>query len=267
MASPLPAPGKTDAKRDFLDPALAGTLTLLKDAHTTSSVRKVVLTSSVASILNSQRANTGVSFSEADWNPVTYEQAAFLGEKLQGAAPEAYMRLAMAIYAASKKIAEEAAWEFVRKSQPSFALTAVHPALVVGRPTMGGLNGTNGLFWQMLTTRPVQPDNTTTGYVDLQDVVQGHIAAMERPEADGKRFLLVGGQPMNYQLINWAKDHSSDLPFDRVQVPADAEAFQKNITTFDTRASQEILGIKYKAIQQTVADFVDWVKELNTAKM
>lgn len=269
MASPLPSAGKVDAKRDFLDPALAGTLTLLQDAQSTPTVQKVVLTSSVASILDQAKFNTGGSFTESDWNPVTYDQAAKLGEQLAVADPETYVMLSMAIYAASKKVAEEAAWKFVRENKVDYALSAVHPSLVIGKPTMksadGLTSGTNGMFWQLLNTRPVKPENTTTGYVDLRDVVEGHIQAMERKEADGGRFLLIGGQPMNHELINWAKQHNDSLPFGKVDVPADADEIKRKVTRFDTSASQKVLGIRYKLMQQTVADFVDWAAETGNA--
>lgn len=265
-ASPIPGEGKADAKRDFLDPALAGTLSLFEDAHATSSVKKIVLTSSVASILDTERLNTGEIFTDADWNPITYDYAIALGDKLAHASPEASAQLAMAIYAASKKAAEEAAWKFVEDNKSSFQLAAVHPAFVVGRPTLGGMGGTNGMLWQLLTTRPVQSDGGLTGHVDLQDVVKGHIRAMERDAANGKRFLLVSEQVLHYQLINWAKEHRPDLPFDKVEAPADADAKEKSITKFDTSASQEVLGIKYKSVKQTVADFVDWAVEATKAQ-
>ncbi|SPO28997.1 uncharacterized protein UTRI_04955_B [Ustilago trichophora] len=267
MASPIPGAGKTDVKRDFLDPAIAGTLILLQDARSTPTVQKVVLTSSIASVLDFSRANTGGTFTEADWNPVTYDQAASLSDKLSTANKDAYMKVAMIIYAASKKLAEEAAWKFIEDKTPQFKLTAVNPAFVIGRPTMGQeLSGTNGSFWQLLNGRPLQTENTLAGYVDLEDVVEGHIQAMQREKADGKRFVLVGGQPRNWQLINWAKEHRDELPFDKVDEPEDAESVEKQVTRYDTKASQEILGLTYKNPKQMVADFVDWVSERDSAK-
>ncbi|SNX86144.1 uncharacterized protein MEPE_04853 [Melanopsichium pennsylvanicum] len=262
MASPIPGAGKTDARADFLDPALAGTLSLLKDAKLTSSVRKVVLTSSVASILSRGRDNTGGTFTEDDWNPVTYNQAVALGELLHYAQPEHYMQVVMAIYAASKKVAEKASWDFVKEHKPNYVLTAVHPALVVGKTAFSqGLAGSNAMFWNVLNTRPLLPESTRASYVDLEDVVQGHIQAMDRQEANGKRFLLVGGQPMNHELVNWAKQHKQDLPFDRVEVPKDEQEAKASIIRFDTTASQKVLGLKYKNMQQTVTDFVDWASQ------
>ncbi|KAJ1024853.1 hypothetical protein NDA16_002893 [Ustilago loliicola] len=268
MASPLPGEGKTNAKRDFLDPAIAGTLSLLKDSHSTSSVRKIVLTSSVASIIDAQRANTGDTFTEADWNPITYDQAIALGAKL-ASGPEGVQQFSLYVYAASKKLAEKAAWDFVEENKPSFVLTTVHPAFVIDRPSTknAGLSGTNGMFWQVLSTRPLQQDVSTSGYVDLEDTVQCHIKAMEKEEANGKRFLVVGGSPLNAQLINWAKARGGDaLPFDKVEEPANAKEIEQKVTQFDTSTTEKVLGIKFKPVQKSVEDFVDWVLESQVLK-
>ena len=266
MASPLPGEGKTDAKRDFLDPAINGTLSLLQDAHESASVQKVVLTSSIASILNPDPNSQNETRSEADWNPITYEMAIGLGDKLA----EAYgsntaeagtiMQLSMAIYAASKKVAEESAWNFVKQHKPRFQLAAVNPAFVVGRPSLPlGLTGTNGMLWQTLVTRPVQPDNRMAGYVDLRDTVLGHLRAMERDEANGRRFLLVGSQPSSIELIRTALRHRADLPFGDVDGDDGSE---DRYTVYNTTAAQEVLGIQFTQTEKLVADFVDWAVEV-----
>ncbi|TKY89735.1 hypothetical protein EX895_001520 [Sporisorium graminicola] len=266
MASPIPGEGKTDAKRDFLDPAVAGTLSLIRDAnHATSTVRKIVLTASIASIMDVARANQGGTFTESDWNPVTYDQAIALGAQLDVSNAEDYIKAAMQVYAASKKLAEKAAWDFTTENKPSFALTTVHPAFVIGRSATKGvdLTGTNGMFWQALTTRPLQADRATSAYVDLEDTVEGHIKAMEKEEANGRRFILVGDQPLIADVINWAKAHGgSQLPFERVQVPENADEIKSKVTRFDVSATESVLGIRFKSMQQTVEDFVDWVTEV-----
>lgn len=253
MASPLPGEGKTDAKRDFLDPAKLGVLTLLQDSSVTPSVQKVVLTASVASILDASRADTGGSYTEKDWNPITYDYAIKLGAGLATGSTNP-----MIIYAASKTLAERAAWDFVREHKPSFAFAAVHPGFVVGRPVTGSISGSNGMLWQALTARPVQESAQPMALVDLEDAVRGHLQAMQRKEADGGRFLLVAGQPLTHEAINWAKDRQPDLPFDRVDIPADAEERKRKFTGYDNSASRDVLGIEYKGLEQTIGDYADW---------
>ncbi len=188
-------------------------------------MQKVVLTSSVASVFDASLVGSGATLNENHWNPITYEYALHLGQKLSSpeTKPEEQQTLLMAIYAASKKVAEEAAWNFVRDEKPSFKLSVVNPSFVIGRPTLQGegLGGSNGMLWQLLATRPLGEEDGLTGYVDLKDTVEAHIAAMEKDEANGKRFLLVGGRPLKHQLVNWAAAKRPDLGLGPVEAPSD----------------------------------------------
>jgi len=67
----------TDTKKDLLDPAIIGTTGILKAIKAYApSVKKVVITSSFASIIDgSKGTRPGYTYSEADWNPVTAEEA------------------------------------------------------------------------------------------------------------------------------------------------------------------------------------------------
>ena len=59
-----------DAKKDILDPAVIGTTGILKAIkHSAPSVRRVVLTSSFAAMMNPESPHK--TFSEADWNPIS----------------------------------------------------------------------------------------------------------------------------------------------------------------------------------------------------
>lgn len=67
----------TDTKKDLLDPAIIGTTEVLKAIKKFApSVKKVVVTSSFASILDASKGSAvGHTYSEEDWNPVTLEEA------------------------------------------------------------------------------------------------------------------------------------------------------------------------------------------------
>lgn len=260
MASPLPTYGKTDAKKDFLEPAIAGTLTLLRDAKDAGTVRKVVFTSSTGAVQDGANVNKGETTTEQDWNPITEAQVLALGEKLAQAKERyEYAPLAVPIYTGSKKFAEESAWKFMQEAKPGFALTAVIPGMVLGPAVLGGLGGSSEFFWQMLNAGSHMPAEESLGLVDLDDVVQGHIRAMENNAVDGKRILLVSDSSPRFENIGWAKEHRPDAPFDKLPIPANAEEVKQRLTKFDTKTSQEMLGIKYKDVKTTVLDFVDWV--------
>jgi len=84
--------------REFIDPAIHGTLEVLKSvkAHA-PTVTRVVLTSSCAAVVNFGASPTAIpmkTYTEQDWNPITLEEA------LAGAQARAYQ--------ASKTFAEKA---------------------------------------------------------------------------------------------------------------------------------------------------------------
>jgi nucleoside-diphosphate-sugar epimerase len=83
-------------------------------------VKRVVITSSFASIINANKGNSWIehTYSEKDWNPITAEEA--VQNPSNG-------------YRASKTFAERAAWEFVEKEKPNFTLSTMCPPLVIGK--------------------------------------------------------------------------------------------------------------------------------------
>lgn len=68
----------------------------------------------------SQGERPGHTYTERDWNPMTYEEA--VHENTSGA--EAYC--------AAKGLAEQAAWKFMREHDLSFDLVTILPPLVYG---------------------------------------------------------------------------------------------------------------------------------------
>lgn len=266
-ASPVPGPGTTDAK-DLLEPARAGTLALLQDASETPTVRKVVYTSSSAAILDIWRLNTGNTHMEKDWNPITYGDALKIGEGLKSSNPAEVQQAGFAVYCASKRVAEEAAWDFMKQNKIGFALAVVHPTLVIGKPTLAGvgIEGSNAFLWNFLTTRPTNDLASISAYVDLADTVEGHIQAMNKDEANGGRFLLTAGSPLIHEMIRWAKDRQPSLPFDAVGKPENEEDVRSKMTKLDNSQSNKVLGIRYRSVKESVEAFADWVVDSGVAK-
>ncbi|KAG8919335.1 methylglyoxal reductase (NADPH-dependent) gre2 [Tulasnella sp. 417] len=97
-------------------------------------VKRVVVTSSFASVVDSSKGTRPDKiYTEGDWNPTDREE----GLKDIGSG-----------YFASKKLAEQAAWDFVEEKSPSFTLTALCPRMVFGPPeqevpNMAKLNTSN----------------------------------------------------------------------------------------------------------------------------
>ena len=167
-----------NAEEDLLRPAVEGTLNVLSSAAGASTVERVVLTSSMAAMTDSPV--NGHVYSEADWN--TASSATSMP------------------YYASKTLAERAAWEFVgvvpeesemesaRNTEP-FELVTINPIAVVGRQDGARINESIDFLRQLIDGEVPAIVDMALNFVDVRDVAEAHVAAMERAEAHG-RYLL-----------------------------------------------------------------------------
>ncbi|MEJ2602899.1 MAG: aldehyde reductase [Gammaproteobacteria bacterium] len=169
VASPLPRtpPRHED---DLIVPAREGVLRVLRLASELG-VRRVVMTSSVAAVLYGHERDGSTVFDESSWS---------IPEKTAGA------------YEKSKTLAERAAWDFVESLPPGQPpeLVALNPGLVLG-PILDEDYGTSGEAVRKLMRREL-PGCPPIGYapVDVRDVADAHVRAIDVPEAAGKRFIL-----------------------------------------------------------------------------
>ncbi|WP_416960854.1 SDR family oxidoreductase [Streptomyces sp. Agncl-13] len=170
VASPFPgrAPKHPD---QLIVPAREGTLRVLRAARD-AGVRRAVLTSSFAAVGYGHRDYARV-FTEADWSD-----------------PDGPSLIA---YSRSKLIAEQAAWDFVDRSGGGMELAVINPVGILG-PVLGpDLSVYVEVIKQLLNGElPVLP-RLNWGMVDVRDVADLHVRAMNEPAAAGERFLATAG--------------------------------------------------------------------------
>jgi len=172
-ASPFQVQGVKSPQKELIEPALQGTRNVLNTANQTPTVKRIVLTSSVAAIygdaIELQDKASGV-FTEEDWN--------------------ASSDLNHQPYNYSKTLAEKEAWA-MSEEQERWDLVVLNPAFVLG-PTLSErtdststefvLNLVNGQFAAGV------PD-LYFGIVDVRDVARAHLKAGFRPEANDRHIL------------------------------------------------------------------------------
>ncbi|GAB1523220.1 Glycine-rich RNA-binding protein 2, mitochondrial [Rhizoctonia solani] len=255
--------GVEDPEKDILQPAIKGTTEILKSTKEHGSkVKRVIITSSFAALANSSVDSTKHVYSEKDWNPITYEYA------VQN--PEV-------AYFASKTLAEKAAWDFVEKEKLQFDLVTICPTMVYGPAlqevtSLETLNATSLQFYQIFNGQ----NNDLKGngvwlWVDVRDVAEAHVAALEKPEAGGKRFLLAEGNFNVGQVANYIWEHYPE----RAKAKGIPRSTQfsgyppEGVYSADTSASRDILGIKYTKFEDSLKDkfaqFILFEKELRSA--
>ena len=179
LASPFPMEVPQD-ENELIKPAVEGALNVLKACAETGTVRRVVLTSSIAAVSAGLNVQSGKVYTEKDW------------------APEGDC----APYEKSKLKAERAAWEFMKGlgEEKKFELVVVNPAAVIG-PTVGPSKGaSSGEVVRLILTNEMSAlPRVHFPLVDVRDVAAAHIAAMNKPNADGNRYIL-------YERSMWAKE-------------------------------------------------------------
>ena len=173
VASPFPAGATNEAV--IVKTAVEGTTCVLKACAEAGTVKRVVVTSSIAAVSAGSVGNPSnppdYVYTEKDW------------------AEESVCTP----YIKSKLKAEQAAWDLVKNLEEGkqFELAVVNPGYVQG-PLLSASSGEGSKeFCQRLLNNkmPGIPD-VTIAVVDVRDVAAAHIAAMEKSEAAGNRYLL-----------------------------------------------------------------------------
>ncbi|MDC8099763.1 SDR family oxidoreductase [Chryseobacterium rhizosphaerae] len=171
-ASPTP---HTDAETedDFVTPAKNGLLFVMRAAKK-AGVKRVVLTSAFGAVSYGTIKNT--PYTEEDWTIIN--DTVFP-------------------YQRSKTISEKAAWDFIKNEGNGMELSVVNPTTVMGPVLSEDYAHSIQIIRQMLNGKMQGCPKLITGYVDVRDVADLHYKALTMAEANGQRFIAVGGEALS----------------------------------------------------------------------
>ena len=169
IASPLPFDLKKD-ENDLIIPAREGTLNVLRAAHR-HQVKRVVLTSSIAAIGHGHKKDHN-TFTEEDWTNLN-------------------SRKDTPPYVKSKTIAETEAWKFVNQPDVNLELTAINPGYVLGPLLEKDYSDSALIVKKVLDGNIPGLPRINFPLVDVRDVAEMHVWALENPESAGHRFICV----------------------------------------------------------------------------
>lgn len=234
----------TDVVSSLLDPAVQCAVSLLEATHQYGpNVRRVVNTSSFACILDLAKGyRPGYTYTEKDWNPMTFEEAS----KADPATA----------YCASKALAEKAMWDWVEAKKPSFSLSSINPPWIFGPhlnpiTDLTSLNESSEALWRLVGAREVPPVDFG-GFADVRVVATAHLEAFERPEAGGERFIC--GQHFDYQSAVDSLRETLPQLRNRLPVGKPGAGKTQELYQLDGSKAEKILGIKYIPLEVTVKD-------------
>ena len=181
IASPF-VTAPNDPQKDLVDPALKGTLGFLESCHK-AGIEKVILTSSLAAIAD--HGVKGKVFSEKDWN--THSSLKFLP------------------YYYSKTLAERAAWDFAEK-HPEMKLVVINPVIVFGPSMVKSLNESHNVPLMIASGEVSGVLDLDFAVVDVRDVSEAHIRAMESRTASGRYICCADTMVHNRDIVRIANE-------------------------------------------------------------
>lgn len=246
----------SDPQKELVDPAQLGTRNVLEEANRTSSVKRVVVTSSCAAIYGDnadlKKTPRGI-FTEEIWN--------------------ASSSLEHQPYSYSKTVAEKEAWA-INAKQSRWDLISINPALVIGP----GINprATSESFklikqfgdGSMKTGVP----RFGFGLVDVRDLAEAHFRAAFTPEAKGRYIVSGHNTDLLAMAATLLDKYGDSYPIPRkampkwlvwLVAPMVNKAMTRKIVSLnvnlpwigDNSKSVQELGMQYRSMKESMNDF------------
>lgn len=260
-ASPFVMWNITDPQAQLIQPAKRGTLNVLESVERVPSVKRVVLTTSVAAIFGDNcdcaKATNGV-LTEANWNESSSEDRN----------PYSY----------SKTVAEQVAWEAVEK-QNRWDLVCINPGLVFGPSLTQASNSTSLSTIKHLVdgTQKMGVPHLEIGIVDVRDVATAHMQAGFVETASG-RHICVSETKTLLQLANDIRaKYGNKYPVPRMTVPKAVvwavgpimqpitrEYIALNVghaLRFDNSYTRQDLQMEFRPAAETICDHMEQLLE------
>lgn len=233
-----------DAKAQLLDPAVNGTVNILKSikAHG-QNVKRVIITTSYA-------AHNGYYQHHGEPDLIVNEES------------KSTMTFDMVVndkdekpYWASKALAEQAAWKFMDSEKPNFTLTTLAPVYVFGPQAYDELKSEtpSTLFFikHILESKDGKLIPVKACAIDVRDIAKGHILALEKPATAGERLILSNTK---YSLEYFANIINKNLPELGLPKQEPVVAADIHCPLVDSTKTLGLLDMKLIPIEDTIVD-------------
>ncbi|KAI0262294.1 D-lactaldehyde dehydrogenase [Gloeopeniophorella convolvens] len=246
----------TEPEAELITPAVKGTTGILNSAlRHGSTVKRIVITSSVVAVWTVITDSKPHTFSENDWNDDAVERVKAHGKDAG----------AFHIYGASKTLAERAAWDFVaaHKSEISWDLVTINPPYIFGpsltpAPGVDDINTSQRLVYDTLTgARKDSGLKDQASWAHVKVVAEAHVRAINTPAAGDERFIVNSGAFFYQDIL----DAAAQLGVQNV--PRGEPDSTKGIPilyNYKTTKAADILGLKPEIplkdmVDESIKDF------------
>eukprot|EP00980_Cylindrotheca_fusiformis_P023573 scaffold10626_cov112-Cylindrotheca_fusiformis.AAC.4 len=229
-----PDPSKVDEL--LLEPAFKGTRNVLNSVAKTPSVKRVIVTSSIAATCSDPRDRLnepGQVITEDCWNKTASRE--------------------YNPYAYSKTLAEKEAWKMA-DAQSQYKLVAVNPGLVMGPGLKVHSTSVSYSFMENLGKGAFVDGAPGDGLtiVDVRDVAKIHVAAGFSDKAEG-RYLAIGHDTSLYEMFaEVMAPKLPDYPMPKKKMPNENGEDVEHKTSNDK--SIRDFGIEYMPLETTLLE-------------
>ncbi|KAL8156464.1 phenylacetaldehyde reductase-like isoform X2 [Apium graveolens] len=225
-----------DPQAELIDPAVKGTLNVLGSCAKTPSVKRVVLTSSAATVAYNYKPKTPDVVVDESW----FADLEFCKRRKMW-------------YVVSKILAEDAAWKFVREK--GIDMVTINPSMVIGPLLQPTLNTSASAILKLINGAQTYP-NVSYGWVNVKNVVNAHILAYETPSANG-RYCVVERIVHHSGLVDILRKLYPSL-----QLPDKCADDKPFVSTYQiSKDKAKSLGISFIPIEDSIMEIVESLKE------
>ncbi|WCJ36875.1 NAD(P)-binding Rossmann-fold superfamily protein [Euphorbia peplus] len=225
-----------DPQAELIDPAVKGTLNVLNSCAKVPSVKRVVLTSSIAAVAYNGKPRTPEVVVDETW---------FTD-------PD-FCKAAKLWYVVSKTLAEDSAWKFAKEK--GMDLVTINPAMVIGSLLQPTLNTSAAAVLSLIKGAQTFP-NTTFGWINVKDVADAHIKAFEVPSASG-RYCLVESVSHYSEVVNILRELYPDF-----QLPDKCGDDKPYVPTYQvSKEKAKSLGVEFIPLKVSLKETVESLKE------
>ncbi|XVE62305.1 hypothetical protein DITRI_Ditri06bG0107500 [Diplodiscus trichospermus] len=167
-----------DPQDKMIDPAVKGTLNVLRSCAKVPSIKRVIVTSSMAAVAFTGKTLADDVVIDETWfsDPITCEKSELW-------------------YMLSKTLAEKAAWKFSEEN--GIDMVTINPGMVLGPLLQPTLNASVEPILNLIGAETFP--NTTYRWVDVRDVASAHMLAFENPSACGR--YCIAGKPVHFSEV------------------------------------------------------------------
>ncbi|KAH8514940.1 hypothetical protein Peur_046504 [Populus x canadensis] len=228
VASPVPSTTVPNPEVELIEPAVKGTLNVLR-ACDEAKVKRVVIVSSMVAVCMNPSLPKGQVMDENWWSD------------------KEYCRATKNWYCLSKTEAESEAWECAKRS--GLDVVTICPSLILGPILHSAVNASSKVLIKLLKEGHESLENKLRNLVDVRDVAEALLLVYEKPEAEG-RYICTAHEIRTEDLVEKLRNIYPNYNY-----PKSFTEEEEGINLSSEKLQR--LGWSYRPLEETLIDSVE----------